>query len=169
MTYYTDPELAKALVAYIKQATGYTVIRSFQPTTQGVPDKPVIIYHKVSDHRHGSPLRKQVWNETKGAYDNTTIQVYETTYQIGAISSSDYLSDMVNNVSMLMADEAAINHFKALDIGILRVQDVRNPYLSNDKDQFHASPSFDLVLTYKRATVSVTPEINTYEYRVGRV
>ena len=170
MIYHTDITLSTQLVAYLKRATGYDVIREFQATTQGMPSAPVLTYFKVSDKRVGLPWRDDVWNETTQIMTHYEVQRYESTFQVGALSTKDS-SDAVNIAAISMAGEEAIEYFKQYFIGVLQTTggEVRNPYFVNDKDQFQASPSFDVTLVYNRARIVTTPVVTTVEYNVGRV
>lgn len=170
LIYHTDISLATQLVAFLKKATGYEMIREYQPTTQGTPSAPVLTYFKVSDKRIGMPWRDDVWNATTSIMTHYEVQRYETTFQIGALSTKDS-SDAVNTAAIAMAGEEAIEYFKPYFIGVLQTTgaEVRNPYFVNDKDQFQASPSFDVTVVYNRARIITTPVITSVEYNVGRV
>jgi hypothetical protein len=78
-------------------------------------------------------------------------------------------SDILNIVSGIMQSDTLLAAFRAAGAGILRVTDVRNPYIVDDRDRFEAVPSFDIVLTHKRKTVSAIPAVVTYEANVSRV
>lgn len=170
MIYHTDITLATQLVAYLKQATGYACQRAYQPTTQGTPSAPTLTYFKVADRRLGMPWRDDVWDDASSTMMHYEVQRYETSFQIGALSTADS-SDAVNVAAIAMMSEQAIEFFKPYYIGVLQPTggDVRNPYFVNDRDQFQASPSFDVTLVYNRARIVTTPVISTVEYNAGRV
>lgn len=155
---------------------GVKLARNFQQTQQGAATGPYVYFVKIGDHRYGHVERREIWDETAGAFKHQETQQYETTYQLSAWVPQDSKdvtslteSDILNIVSGIMQSDALMAAFRGAGAGILRVSEVRNPYIVDDRDRFEAVPSFDLVLTHKRTTVSTIPAVVTYESKFGRV
>ena len=178
-----DKQMAALFMAQLLPAiqaapglSGVKLARNFQPRQQGANSSPYAYFYKVGDHRHGSPQRKDVFDAQANAFTHTEIQQYESTYQFSAWVPQDPKdvtglteSDILNAVSSIMQSDAIISAFNAAGVGILRVTDVRNPYIMDDHDRFEAVPSFDVILTHKRTSVSTIPAVATYESNVSRV
>lgn len=178
-----DKQMAALFMAQLlpaMQATsglaGVKLARNFQPRQQGANSSPYVYFVKVGDHRYGSPQRKGVLDSQANTFTHTEIQLYESTYQFSAWVPQDPKdvtslseSDILNTVSGIIQSDAMLSAFNAAGVGILRVTDVRNPYIVDDHDQFEAVPSFDVTLTHKRTNVSTIPAVVTYESNFGRV
>jgi hypothetical protein len=155
---------------------GVNLARSNQQTQQGAASGPYVYFSKIGDRRYGHVKRRDVWNATAAAFDHQEEQQYETTYQFSAWVPQDSKdvtslteSDILNAVSGIMQSDTLLASFRAAGVGILRVTDVRNPYIVDDRDRFAAVPSFDLTLTHKRLSVSALPAVVTYESTISRV
>lgn len=178
-----DKQLAALFMAQLlpaMQATsglaGVKLARSFQSRQQGANSSPYVYFFKIGDHRYGHPERKDVFDAQAGTFTHTEIQQYETTYQFSAWVPQDPKdvtglteSDILNVVSGIIQSDAIISAFNAAGVGILRVTDVRNPYIVDDHDRFEAVPSFDVILTHKRTSVATIPAVTTYESNVSRI
>lgn len=155
---------------------GVKLARNFQQTQQGAATGPYVYFVKIGDRRYGHVERREIWDEAAGAFKHQETQQYETTYQLSAWVPQDSKdvtslteSDILNIVSGIMQSDTLMAAFRDAGAGILRVSEVRNPYIVDDRDRFEAVPSFDLVLTHKRTTVSTIPAVVTYEANVSRV
>lgn len=156
--------------------SGVKLARSFQSRQQGASSAPYVYFFKVADKRFGHPERREDYNATAGNFTHTETQRYETTFQFSAWIPQDPKdttglteSDILNTVSSIIQSDAIRASFWASEVGILRVTDVRNPYITDDHDQFAAVPTFDVVLTHKRFLVATTPAVVTSEFNFGRV
>lgn len=179
-----DKQLAALFMTHLLPAIQATeglsttkLARNFQQRQQGASTTPYVYFSKISDHRHGHPKRSDVFNETTGVFDHQEIQVYESTYQFNAWIPQDPAninqlteSDTLNVVSGIIQTDAILAAFNAAGVGILRVTDVRNPYIVDDRDQFEAIPSFDIVLTHQRNTaVAQVAVVTSHEFNVYEV
>ncbi len=147
--------------------------QSFQPTKQGVNSAPTAYMFKVGDRRVGSPYRTDIWDAGLEKMVHTEMQQYESTFQIAALVTQDpstpaamTASDVLNRISYILQSSASIQSLEDYDLGILRITDVRNPYFENDKEQYQASPSFDLTITHKQSIITQTPIITLTEYQI---
>lgn len=178
-----DKELAALFMAQLlprmqahPDLYGVGLARSYQQTPQGAASGPYVYFVKLGDRRYGHVERREEWNAATSTFDHHETQQYETTYQLSAWVPQDVKdvtssteSDILNAVSGIMQSDSLLSAFRAAGVGVLRVTEVRNPYIVNDQDRFAAVPSFDVVLTHKRTSVSTLPAVVTYEANVSRV
>ena len=147
-------------------ATSIAIKQSFQPVQQGANSMPTLYLNKVGDYRRGMPYRASVWDAVNNIETYTELQQYETTFQITAWATQDpsnvnslTASDLANYAAYVMQSDGAIFAYQALGVGIMKIGDVRNPYFSDDRERFEASPSFDFTLTHKQTIILTTPVI----------
>lgn len=163
-----DQGLAARSVANVK------VKRKFQRMQQGAESGAVVYLFKVGDKRVGSPRKADKWNAQTLKMDHTESQTFETTIQASVMVDEDpanvaqlTASDLANIVCDIMQGDDGLAVLRAGKVGVLRVGAVSNPYAVDDRSQYAASPSFDFVLTYRRARVSNVPELKTIDSRTG--
>lgn len=140
------------------------VIQAPQPTLEGVSTEPTVYYNKVGDHQYGFLSVKDGTPVVDDEVEESLFQNMETTFQISVLSIQNpdtptqfTASDIANRVALIMKSPATIKTLIANGVGIYRIQDVRNPYFSDDRDQSEASPNFDFTLTHKLGSVSNIP------------
>lgn len=168
------PIIVNGLTAY--GYPGVQVVQSNQPTQQGINTVPTIYFFKVSDRRYGWLRTVDEWDTENEVMVHTETQQYETTFQVNALvlqkPTTPYsytASDLVNEVAAILQSDSTVKTLNDNNIGILRIQDVLNPYFTDDRDNFEASPSFDFTLKYERTRVTTSPVIESYEYDFYRV
>lgn len=178
-----DKQLAALFMAHVLPAIRATdglenvkLKRNYQQRQQGGDTTPYVYFVKLGDKRYGSPVRKDQYRTDLGDFQHVEAQQYESTYQISAMipqnpADIDELteSDILNVVSGIIQSDEIIEAFRASNVGILRVTDVRNPYVLDDRDQFKALPTFDVVLTYRRQRVTTLPAVVTFDAQIRRV
>jgi hypothetical protein len=157
------------------ELSGVSLARSYQQTQQGATIGPYVYFFKIGDRRYGHPARRDEWDLDAEVFTHEENQVYESTYQFSAwvpqdpsLTASLTESDVLNVVSSIMQSDGLLLAFRAAGVGVLRVTDVRNPYIVDDRDLFEAVPSFDVVLTHARRLSSETPAVLTYEANIER-
>ena len=155
---------------------GLPIAAAFQPTQQGVNTNPTIFIYKISDHRYGSMLREDIWDQVHSVMDHIESQQYETTFQISALATQNpktptqyTASDICNLCAAILQSDVAIQTMQAAGVGVMRVTEVRNPYFQDDRARFEASPSFDIVVTHKQTISSTIPIINAETIEVYEV
>lgn len=143
------------------------VIQFNQPTQQGVTTKRALYFSKITDRRYGWPERSDVFNEDDDTFNHTESQFYESDFQIKALAlqnpaetTSLTASDLCNIASAILQSDESRKVFKDSGVGVLRITDVTNPYFFNDADNFEASPSFDITLTYKRVKTTQVAKVS---------
>jgi hypothetical protein len=133
------------------------VKKSYQPTQTGTPSGPTVFVHKLFDFADGFTKRSDQYVAIDDKQIHTELQRYETHYQVDALVTQDprdlnslTASDVVNFVRQILQSSATIETLVQNEVGIYRIGEIRNPYFSDDRDQFEASPSFDFVLTHNQ-------------------
>lgn len=170
-----DNDLITLILAVISEGilmNGYEGVvtqSSYQPTQQGIPSSPTIYLHKIGDIRYGFLKRQDVWAEDSSTMIHTETQIYESTFQITTLVLQDPVlpsytgSDLANSASFAIQSDYARQMLAALNVYVLRVHDVRNPWIIEDRDNFEAAASFDFILTYNRDNITqsniITPPI----------
>ncbi len=167
------------LLPALRTRTGVSTLvlaRSYQPEQQGSVQVPSVYFFKIADRRHGHTQRSTAYNEGTGLFDTNDVQVYESTFQLSAWAQENTNSvtsltnsDILNVAAAIVQSDDFLNKFRLAGVGVLRVTDVRNPFIFNEQARFEAVPSFDVVLTYERELVLTTPAVETYETDIKRV
>ena len=177
-----DNDLIRVFLPIIQNALieqGYTnvqVKQSNQPTLQGANTAPTVYFYKLSDKRYGFLYRKDEYDEIEEVMRHTEEQWYETSFQLQAwvrqrpITPNQYTaSDLVNEVAAILQSDSTLSQLAANDIGILRIMDIRNPYYTDDRDEFEASPSFDFILTHRQTRITEIPVVDSDILNIKRV
>lgn len=154
----------------IADIAGTPIKQAFQPTNQGVNTQPTAYLHKVGDRRYGFRQTQDVWDAINSVMVHQETQQYETTFQISTLATqnpadtSQYTaSDILNLIAYILQSAKTVAILQAQGVGILRVSDVRNPYFTDDRDRFEASPSMDFTLTHKQVITSTVPSVTRTE------
>lgn len=94
----------------------------------------------------------------------TEVEQYHSTFQMSGLATQDpsntaslTASDIINYGAYVMQTMATIQGLEAQGVGILRISEVRNPYFSDDRQRYEASPNFDFTLTHKQTIIGVIP------------
>jgi hypothetical protein len=152
-----------------------TVQQSFQPTSQGIIDTPLVSFYKLYDKRYGFKSDLSKLDIINNLMIRSEVQYYETTFQVSALVKQDpnnigyTASDLVNTAAYIMQSTDTIEFLQENDVGLLRLTDVRNPYFLNDRDQNTASPSFDFTLTHKQIFTKEVDIITRQTINIYRV
>lgn len=163
-----DNQLIDFLVTQLNtaiQSAGWSfdVVQKNNPTIQGIPSTPTVFFEKLFDHNYGFQHVDLTLSQDQTQYLSTTSQAVETSFQISAWAIQDpanvtlpTASDIAHQCCRYLQHPVVVQNFAAAGIQMLRVTEVRNPYLQDDKSQFEAVPSFDIVLIHGRdLTMSV--------------
>lgn len=157
------------------------VIQLDQPTLQGRPSGPALLIQKIpGDKRYGWLKREDVPDpDVPTQMIHREVQFYESTIQIealgppapstGAPLPTSTASDLVNLAAAIVQGDAGMKQMRDAGLGVLRVTQVRNPFMKNDREQYEAVPSFDLVVTHEQVMLSTTPAATVGELRMARV
>jgi hypothetical protein len=147
--------------------------QAFQPTSQGVNSGPTAYLYKIGDERVGYVARSDRWDRTNQRMIHTETQQYATTLQISALARQDpalttqyTASDILNLIASILQSTVTIATLEAQDVGILHINQVRNPYFTDDYQRNEAAPSLDLTLTHQQVITTRMPIISEYEYHI---
>lgn len=144
------------------------VRRDYQPNQQGAALGAAIYIHVITDNRYGYPRKVTQWvddhfEHTETVWNETTFQVNARIIQDPANTEQLTANDVVNIVAATLQSDLAIATFKAQNVGIYRVQQIRQTPVRNDMDRNEFSPSFDFTLAHQRSIVRVTPKLQSID------
>lgn len=147
-----------------------------QPTTQGAPSGPAILFSKLFDRRIGSPQRAEVWNETTQQFDHVESVQIESTYTFAAIATRDPADpaavtapDYLKAAATAWQSDTMLSALRASGVGVQRIGDIRNTPVANEKGEFTDNPTFDVVLTHRDAFTDALPAVVAREVNINRV
>lgn len=146
--------------------TNVVVKASNQPTQQGINTGPTVYFYKIATKRYGFLRRIDAWDSIASQMVHTESQYYETTFQVSAlvrqfpITPNQYTAgDLVNEVASIMQSDNTRDILNTSGVGILRIQEIPNPYFVDDRDQFEASPNIEFVLVSQGNRIINDPKI----------
>lgn len=167
-----DNQLIAELAAKLDAAIAmfgwhFIVIQKNDPNQQGIPESgSAIFFEKLFDIPYGTSITKNYFDEDQNEYRERETQVYQSHFQISSLVQQDVndLSvptalDVVNKLKMYFGSRNVLWDLGARGIGILRVSDVVNPPMENDRNLIQQHPSFDMVFTYTKFIEFVVPYV----------
>lgn len=102
-----------------------------------------------------------------------TNQVYETTFQFSALSTQDpanpnqlTASDIMNYVAFIMQNPDTTAQLQGNSVGVLKVGQVRNPYFTDDRQRYEASPNFEMTLTHNQIILTSPPILSGETFNI---
>lgn len=141
----------------------------YQPTQQGRNTDRTVMFFKVLDKAIGSA---QVSTVPNGAtMQRTETQSMEATIQFSvtqppAMADGDLThNDVLKAIRATLQSQDAQKFLVANGASVLRVGDMRNPFMVNDRGQFEPNPSFDLILKHNDVFVDGVPFIETFNFQ----
>lgn len=175
-----DAALFKLIIETVRQQLvfaripGVTLDQAYQPVRQGVNKvQPSAYVMKLFDKRDGSPSQEYIWDEDKQLETKTITQQMLTTFQITALNTPDpnnptqyTASDIANLLAAILQSPTTVEMFRIHDVGILNITEVRNPFFSDDRDRWEASPSFDFVIAHKQTLSGTSPTITDVNFNI---
>lgn len=165
-------ELANKLdAAIVMFGWSFIVIQKNDPNQQGIPSSgTAVFFEKLFDIPYGTSITKNYFDEGQGEFKELETQVYQSHFQISALVQQNVndLSvptalDVVNKLKMYLGSRNTLWDLGSRGIGILRISDVVNPPMTNDKDLIQQHPSFDMVFTYTKSIEFVVPYVTEVE------
>lgn len=143
-----------------------TVTQSFQPTVQGAPLAPAVVFTNITTRRFGWQAPKlTLIPGNPNTFSKAETYYVRRSYQVSGIINQDPLDptslsayDVLEKCTTFLQSSEGRAIFKAAGIGIDRITDVLTPSSLNDSDQFNTDVSFDFVLSYKQESFSIVPE-----------
>jgi hypothetical protein len=174
-----DVELRTALLAQLARYgvdDATEVVQANQPTSQGAPSGPAILFAKLFDGMVGWPQRKDVYNAETGLFDHVESQQVATTYQFSAlarVASDDLTSpsaaDLLGAAGAALRSDTMMAALRGKGVGVLRVGEIRNTPVQNEQGEYESNPSFDVVLTHRVAYVETVPALAAREVNIQRI
>lgn len=167
--------IRRSLIALIDQQpsmAGTQVVTEYQPVGQGRTNGPTLYFFQLpTGQRYGSQeyVAKQ---NLAGQMMRSEGQWYRLGYQIMALNDSAQglpAQDLITMGSMLIGSGGFRQLLRREQVGIERIQDVRSPYFSNDRDRFEMSPSFDFTLSTKRTIIQQSAAVTATELNFARI
>lgn len=155
---------------------GVKVKQSYQPTQQGAESGPAVYLHKIGDVPRGAASVAERWDAVSQAQIRIEAQEFETTWQIDALTPQDpanvtalTATDVVNAAVMIMQSRAVRELLTSNGLGILRIVNVRAPFVTDDSDRQASAPNFEFTITHTRTLRTPVPVVETTEYRLARI
>jgi len=179
MAVKTDNDVIRVFLPLLNtalNATAYapvTIVQSYQPTQQGVDSDPQVYFFKTGHRRYGFLKRFDQWNDISQEMEHVESQWIESQWQISALLRQNpatpnqfTASDLVNEVAAILQSDTIRIALMNEGIGILRIENVSNPYFVDDFENFEASPSFTFTLTYQNSRVSTNPIVSEFNNKI---
>jgi hypothetical protein len=92
--------------------------------------------------------------------------VRQDSADVNSLTASDVLNELVD---ILQAPETIDYLMKSFEVGILRVVELPQTYIIDDKDQNESEPKFELTLTHQRVRTRRVAQVKSYEAKVTSV
>jgi hypothetical protein len=184
----TDNQLIALVISNLNTAIqlagwSFPVIQKNNPTQQGIPSTPGVFVEKAFDMNYGFAGADFALSPDQTVFNDSETQIVETTVQISAWAIQDptntsapTASDICEYLKQYMNHRTIAAALTALGVGVYRVTEVRNPYITDDRTLFEATPSFDLVLVHDRtltltvpAADKILPENGKGVYELGTI
>lgn len=170
----------KAVLDTRLAAVGITAIvaQSFNPTTQGAPLQPTVVFTKIMSRRFGyqSPKYALLSPTFPITFDKAEIYYNRATYQLSGFMNQDISDpaslnafDLLDTCASILQSQEGRAIFTAANIGVDRVTDIRTSKSLGDSDRFQMDASFDFVLSYLNQLASVIPGALVPEADLERV
>jgi len=170
---FIGQEIERAITGNFPNLGPHEVIQGAQPTQEGTPTVPTIIFIKMPDRLRGWPRTE--YAVVDGTSKELMTQLYETMFQISALKWQDpnqanasvvTASDLLNGIMMTFTMQSSIFRFNAAKLNILRIEEITNEPFENDDHRFEFHPTFQITFTHRRevsvvtdATVKVIAEV----------
>lgn len=151
----TDEEIFVAVRSVLLGTTSppVRVLQQYQPTTEGRVGGKVLYMYLLPTKRYGWLKRA---DRSDGSHVET--QQMESTMQITALDPDGYPMDLCRAASDRLQSDEGLAALAVLGLRPLRVTDLRNPFFKNDRDDYEASPNFDIVLEHKHVREYGVPD-----------
>lgn len=135
-----------------KNITGWKIRQGNQPTMEGLKNGSVYIT-RIGSRRYGWQAHKSVWNETEGKMIQQEQYFQEVLFQISAFKKRNPADitemtsgDLLNSFITFLQSIAGVKALQSLGYQTFRIQELREPTISNDSDLYEKLPSFDISL-----------------------
>ena len=135
---------------------------------------------KLRDKRYGWKKSYPIYNDQNPLnqeFDVISTQKMETTFQCSTLVRQDpsdvnslTASDVLNEVVDILQSDETVDHFmKNYGVGILRVVELPQTYIIDDKDQNESEPKCEFTLEHERVRVRRVPQVKSFDAGIQRV
>lgn len=160
----------QALIALVRSAllaeapAGVAVLQKDNPVSVGASSTPTIYIEVVIPGlRYGVLGRRDLDTETDDMTHEET-QWLETTLQISTLVTLEddepSASDLLQIAADILMGDKGLAAFAVQGVRPLRITTSRTVHFVNDRQQYEANPSFDIVLTRVQIRESTTPALS---------
>lgn len=152
------------------------VLKSYQPSQQGMPSAPTVWLHKIADVRTGFPGVREERDDEAGMMREITTQVMLATFQVSAtvITADDdpqaiTAPDVLKQAATVMQSRRFQLAVKAAGANILRIGNITSVDVSGDYVGRDLQPFFEIQINHTDISVTEIPFITTTRWRMARV
>lgn len=156
-----------------------TVAQSYNPTQQGAPLKPVVLFARLGlARRYGFQGTKYAFDmgSDPPTFTKTESWFLNARYQISVLLNQDVVAagtlnayDVLDLCAGVLQSRETIDAFKAAGLAVLRVTDIQNVRSLDDSDRWTLDPSFDLIVVYQNTLTTTVPGTIIVQGQVSRV
>lgn len=150
--------------------------QNFQPRQQGRPEETTVTWHNIGHKRYGSSKVGHVWSQSLAQMVRTESQVIESTYQFSVTLNIDPAdvtalthADVLKTVAAILQSPSFITGALANGMQVLRITDIRDVPIENDRGQFEPNVSFDAIFTHNDVYVDDVPVIDSFDFSIFSV
>lgn len=152
------------------------VKRAQQPMTVGANTAPTIYAQTIIPARRVGWLGRKDRDLLGIDLSHTETQWLETTLQLNGLAwrpptaiDLPSAADITAAAASILQSDAGLAAMGAQRVRPLRITEVRQIYFVNERDQYEANPSFDIVLSHVQIRESATPPVVQFAPNAGRV
>lgn len=164
--------LRTALLNGMSEPLGLEVRRSYQPTQQGADFQPTLYIHLISQRRYGYLERNDI--PDGDVIRHVERQYYETVIQFtGQVLEKADTSltsvDLLNEAAYVLQSDQGRLWLQEQGISILRVDNIRQIYATDEQERFQSSPNFDLTIITQQVKETTSPITISVELKQHRI
>lgn len=154
--------------------SGIKVLQKNNPVSVGASSTPTVYTEVIIPGRRvGWLSRQDRVRMDLTEFDHEELQWLETTLQISAlvtlVDGQPSASDLCQMAADILQGDAGMAVLAAQRVRPLRVDTSRTVHFVNDRQQYEANPSFDIVLSHVQIRASTTPVVDAFVGNAGRV
>lgn len=171
--------LEQALIALVRTTLlaelpgGTKVLQKNNPVSVGASSTPTVYIETIIPGQRVGWLGRQDRNTDTDDMTHEELQWLETTLQISAlvtlVDGQPSAADLCQQAADILQGDAGLAALAVARVRPLRVTTSRTVQIVNDRQQFEANPSFDIVLQHVQIRSSVTPPVAAFIGNAGRV
>lgn len=152
------------------------VLKSYQPSQQGMPSVPTVWLHKIADVRTGFPGVREERDDAAGMMREITTQVMLATFQVSATLITDdddpqalTAPDVLKQAATVMQSRRFQLAVKAAGANILRIGNITTVDVSGDYAGRDLQPFFEFQINHTDISVTEIPFITRTRLLMARI